>query len=131
MLKDNPAFSSSSVDDLQAAKKFYGETLGLEVKEMPGMGLDITFGNGGQHFIYEKPDHQAATFTILNFPVDDIDKAVDELTAKGITFEQYNNDWIKTDEKGIARSEKPEQGPSVAWFKDPAGNVLSVLKSDK
>jgi catechol 2,3-dioxygenase-like lactoylglutathione lyase family enzyme len=128
MLKDSQAFSGFSVDDLEAAQKFYGETLGLPVKEQAGMGLELTLGTGAKVFIYSKPNHQPATFTILNFPVDDVDKTVDELTLKGVGFEHYDTNDIKTDEKGIARTASPDQGPTIAWFKDPAGNTLSVLR---
>jgi len=127
MLKDSQAFSGFSVDDLEAAQKFYGETLGLPVEEQGGMGLELSLGSGAKVFIYSKPNHQPATFTILNFPVDDIDQAVDELTAKGVQFEHYDEGMTKTDEKGIGRPPSTDQGPTIAWFKDPAGNILSVL----
>lgn len=127
MLKDSQAFSGFSVDDIEVAKKFYGETLGLPVEEQDGMGLELSLGSGAKVFIYPKPNHQPATFTILNFPVEDIDKAVDELAAKGVEFEHYDEGMMKTDAKGIARPESPDQGPTIAWFKDPAGNILSVL----
>jgi catechol 2,3-dioxygenase-like lactoylglutathione lyase family enzyme len=123
MLKDSPAFSGFSVNDLGAAKKFYGETLGIEVDESPeGLRLKIVGGNGV--FIYPKDDHVPATYTILNFPVSGIDQAVEDLKSKGITFEQYAG---FTDEKGIARGRANDMGPDIAWFKDPAGNILSVL----
>jgi catechol 2,3-dioxygenase-like lactoylglutathione lyase family enzyme len=124
MFKDTKAFSGFSVNDLAAAKAFYGQTLGLEVAESgPGLLLKIAGGNGT--LIYPKADHTPATYTILNFPVDDIEQAVDELTHKGVTFEQYEN---MTDARGIARGIATGQGPDIAWFKDPAGNILSVLK---
>ena len=91
------------------------------------MGLELTLGTGAKVFIYPKPNHEPASFTILNFPVEDVDKAVDELSAKGVEFEHYDMDELKTDEKGIARPDSPDQGPTIAWFKDPAGNTLSVL----
>ena len=122
MFKETKAFSGFSVDDLAAAKEFYGGTLGLDVEE-GGPGLRLPIGNG--IIIYPKPDHTPATYTMLNFPVDDIDKAVGDLTRKGVKFEQYEN---LTDEKGIARGIDAGQGPDIAWFKDPAGNILSVLK---
>ncbi len=126
MFKDAAAFSSFSVDDLAKAKQFYGETLGLNVTEDPDMGLlDIKLATGGDVMIYPKDNHTPATFTVLNFPVNNIDKAVDELKSHGVTFESYDNDMIKTDEKGIARD---EVGPVVAWFKDPAGNILAVME---
>src|SRR5712692_8667469 len=122
MFKNTKAISGFSVNDLAAAKKFYGQTLGLEVDESgPGLMLKIAGGNGV--LIYPKDDHTAATYTILNFPVDDIDQAVDELTGKGVKFEHYGK---LTDEKGIARGISANRGPDIAWFKDPAGNILSV-----
>jgi predicted enzyme related to lactoylglutathione lyase len=124
MLKDAKTFSSFSVNDLQAAKQFYGETLGLDVKETDE-GLDLHPGGGNEIFIYPKHDHVPATFTILNFQVDDVEKTVDALTAKGIRFEHYDGPHIRTDAKGIAHA---PDGPTIAWFKDPAGNFISVLK---
>jgi catechol 2,3-dioxygenase-like lactoylglutathione lyase family enzyme len=124
MFKDTKAFSGFSVDDLAAAKAFYADTLGLEVEEIPaGLTLKIAGGNGT--LIYPKDNHVPATFTILNFPVDNIDRAVDELTRRSVVFEQYEN---LTDERGIARGISTGQGPDIAWFKDPAGNILSVLQ---
>ena len=127
MFKDVKAFSSFSVNDLQAAKRFYGETLGLEVEEQKE-GLALKIAGGNPVFIYPKPNHQPATFTILNFPVDDVDKAVDELTRRGVQFEHYDGPDMKTDAKGIARGNG--KGPTIAWFKDPAGNYLSVVKAE-
>lgn len=127
MFQAKAAFSGFSVNNAAKAKTFYTETLGLKLADEE-MGLEFELPGGGKMFVYEKPDHQPATFTILNFVVDDIDGAVDELRSKGITFEHYDNEWIKTDEKGIARSPSPDKGPNIAWFKDPAGNILSVLE---
>jgi predicted enzyme related to lactoylglutathione lyase len=124
MFKDTKAFFSYSVNDLVTARQFYGETLGLQVSVLP-MGLSIQLVGGGKLFIYTKPDHTPASFTVLNFPVDDIDAAVDQLVERGVTFEHYEGD-IATDAKGIARPSGG--GPTIAWFKDPAGNVLSVLQ---
>ena len=126
MLKDTDAFSGFSVDDVEKAKKFYGQTLGLKVSKVPEMEdvLELHLGSGAKVLIYPKPDHQPATFTILNFPVDDVDQTVDELTRRGVRFERYDGN-IKTDEKGISRG---NGGPTIAWFKDPAGNILSVLE---
>lgn len=125
MFKDSKAFSGFSVDDVAEAKKFYHDVLGLEIgQEMMGM-FEIKLGTGGTIMVYPKDDHQPATFTILNFPVSDIDKAVDYLIDKGVEFEKY--DGFDQDEKGISRSTDPERGPSIAWFKDPSGNILSVL----
>jgi len=123
MFKSTKAFSGFSVNDLQQAKEFYGQTLGLKVSDMPE-GLEVKIDESTKVFIYPKPNHTPATFTILNFLVDDIEKAVDDLTKAGVRFEQYDGD-IKTDEKGIHRG---EAGPVVAWFTDPAGNILSVLE---
>jgi catechol 2,3-dioxygenase-like lactoylglutathione lyase family enzyme len=123
MLKDSKAFSGFSVDDLDAARAFYGDTLGLDTEEGgPGFTLKIAGGNGV--LVYPKDDHTPATYTILNFPVADIDRAVDELTGKGVSFEHYAG---MTDDKGIARGRAAGRGPDIAWFKDPAGNILSVL----
>ncbi len=122
MFKDTKAFSSFSVDDLQKAKEFYGRTLELEVSEMPE-GLEMRIA-GARIFIYPKTDHIPATFTILNFPVDNIEEAMDGLLKRGVRFERYDMEGLKTDEKGIFRY----KGMSIAWFKDPAGNILSVLE---
>ncbi|MDQ6909625.1 MAG: VOC family protein [Actinomycetota bacterium] len=127
MFKDTQAFSSFSVDDPEAAKKFYGETLGMDISDVPDMGglLQMSISGGGKVMIYSKPDHAPATFTVLNFPVDDIDAAVDELADRGVDFEIYDEGGLKTDSKGVMRA----NGPQIAWFRDPAGNVLSVLES--
>jgi len=124
MFKDTKAFSGFSVNDLAAAKKFYGETLGLDVDQGP-QGLRLKIAGGNATFVYSKTDHVPATYTILNFPVDDIDKAVDRLTAAGVNFEHYGQ---LTDARGIARGATTGGGPDIAWFKDPAGNILSVLQ---
>jgi catechol 2,3-dioxygenase-like lactoylglutathione lyase family enzyme len=123
MFKDTKAFSGFSVDDIPRAKQFYGETLGLNVSDEMG-GLALHLGGGADVFVYPKDNHVPATFTILNFPVEDVDEAVDRLTAAGVTFERYEG--FEQDEKGIARGGEG-QGPTIAWFKDPAGNILSVL----
>lgn len=126
MFKDTKAFSSFSVDNLQKAKKFYGETLGLEVSEAyGGRLLELHIGGGRNILIYPKDSHTPATFTILNFPVENLEQSVDDLTKRGVRFEIYNEGDIKTDEKGISLS---DDGPKIAWFKDPAGNVLSMLE---
>ena len=128
MLKDSHAFSSFSVDDIPKAKEFYGQTLGLDVTEIPDMGLlQLGLAGGSRVMIYPKDDHAPATFTVLNFTVPDIDQAVDALAGKGVEFERYDSETIKTDEKGIARGDSSNEGPQIAWFKDPAGNILSVL----
>ncbi len=124
MFKDTKAFSGFSANDIGAAKRFYGETLGLSVSEEMG-GLGLHLGGGGEVFVYPKDDHAPASVTVLNFPVEDIDAAVDGLTKAGVRFEHYSGE-IETDEKGIARSRG--EGPNIAWFKDPAGNILSVLE---
>ncbi|SDS45160.1 hypothetical protein SAMN05216490_1176 [Mucilaginibacter mallensis] len=128
MFKHTKAFSGFSVDDIAKAKAFYQQTLGLEVSEgMMGL-LDLHIeGNDNSILIYPKPNHEPATYTILNFPVDDVEQAVDALTTKGISFEQYDMGQLKTDEKGIARF----PGITQAWFKDPAGNILSVINAEK
>ena len=122
MLADSKAFSSFAVPDIEEARSFYGEKLGLNVEVIEGPGL-LTLHLAGDRptLIYPKPDHEPANYTILNFPVDDVDAAVDELTSRGVEFERY--DGFDQDEKGIARG----NGPDIAWFKDPAGNILSVL----
>lgn len=126
MLKDSKAFSGFSVDDLKKAKEFYGQKLGLEVSETKeGLGLQLS--GGGKVFLYPKPNHTPATFTVLNFPVDDIEQAVDELVGRGVRFESYEGE-MKTDRKGIFRGADRGEGPNIAWFKDPAGNILSVLQ---
>jgi catechol 2,3-dioxygenase-like lactoylglutathione lyase family enzyme len=124
MFKDTKAFSGFSVDDVPRAKQFYGETLGLQVSEEYGM-LTLHLAGGGSVLVYPKDNHTPATFTILNFPVPDIEPAVDELAKAGVRFEHYEGD-LQTDEKGIFRG----QGPNIAWFKDPAGNILSVLEEE-
>ncbi|MGO8969437.1 MAG: VOC family protein [Myxococcaceae bacterium] len=123
MFTGTKAFSGFSADDIQRAKKFYGETLGLRVEEARGL-LTLHFAGDGKVVIYPKPNHTPATFTVLNFPVKDVEKAVDELTKRGVRFEIYTAAPLKTDQRGIFRSE----GPPIAWFKDPAGNILSVIE---
>lgn len=122
MLKDSKAFSGFSVDNIPEAKQFYSKTLGLEVSETHGM-LTLHLASGAGVLVYPKPNHAPATFTILNFPVDNIEEAVSRLTRNGVRFEHYKGD-LKTDEKGIFRG----GDPLIAWFKDPAGNILSVLE---
>lgn len=123
MFENNQAFSSFSVNDLQAAKTFYKETLGLNVSD-DTMGLELQLATGGRVFIYPKSDHTPATFTILNFRVDDIERAIDDLTARSIRFEIYDDGRIKTDERGIMAAHDHK----IAWFKDPAGNFLSIIQ---
>ena len=123
MLEKSTAFSGFSANDIQRAKEFYGRTLGLEVSESHGL-LNLHLAGGTTVLIYPKPNHVPATFTVLNFPVDSVDKAVDELTKRGVRFQIYNEPDLKTDERGIFRG----GGPVIAWFKDPAGNILSVLE---
>ncbi len=122
MLKDSPAFSGFSVNNLEAAKVFYGQTLGLDISESNGL-LTLRLAGDVRIIIYPKPNHVPATFTILNFPVENVDRTVDELVERGVRFEIYNGPNLTTDEKGISRG----QGPVIACFKDPAGNILSVL----
>ena len=123
MFENSQAFSSFSVNDLQKAKEFYGHKLGLDVKEI-NEGLELHLKGGNNIFIYPKENHTPATFTILNFPVNNIDESVDQLSKLGIRFEHYQGE-MQTDEKGIFRG-----GPKIAWFKDPAGNYLSVLQEN-
>jgi catechol 2,3-dioxygenase-like lactoylglutathione lyase family enzyme len=127
MFKARAVFSGFSVDDLAKAKGFYTDTLGLTVDD-EGVGVRLHLPGGGTVFAYPKEDHQPATFTILNFVVDNIDEAVDELTRRGVKFEHLDN-GLQTDEKGILRGREQNMGPDIAWFKDPAGNFLSVLYS--
>ena len=129
MLKPKAAFSGFSVDDLGRAKEFYTGTLGIEVEVEEGRGMRLHLPGGGTVFVYPKADHQPATFTILNFVVDNIDAAVDDLTRRGVRFEHYQ-DGPKTDQKGILRGRATNLGPDIAWFKDPAGNFLSVIQND-
>jgi catechol 2,3-dioxygenase-like lactoylglutathione lyase family enzyme len=123
MLAHSKAFSGFSVGDLDEAERFYGRTLGVQVEQSDGL-LTLHLGGGTDVLIYPKPNHQPATFTVLNFPVDDVERAVDDLTRRGVRFEQYDLPGLKTDERGISRG----GGPTIAWFKDPAGNILSVLE---
>jgi catechol 2,3-dioxygenase-like lactoylglutathione lyase family enzyme len=125
MFKNAKAFSGFSVDDIPAAREFYGTTLGLDVADVEDM-LDVTLGSGSHVLIYPKPNHELATYTILNFPVADVDAAVDDLASRGVAFELYDEPDLKTDEKGIFRG----QGPTIAWFRDPAGNILAVLEAE-
>ena len=121
VFKDSHAFSGFSSNDVAKSKEFFGQTLGIEVTEENGM-LTLHLAGGGNVLIYPKDNHEPATFTVLNFPVNHIDEAVDRLTKAGIAFERY--DGMGQDERGIMRGE----GPAIAWFKDPAGNILSVLE---
>ena len=122
MLGSSAAFSGFSTNDIKAAKRFYGETLGVDVSEDHGI-LNLKLGGGQRVIIYPKDTHEPATFTVLNFEVSDIDAAVDDLTAKGVAFEHYEG--AGQDAKGIAR----QYPPPIAWFKDPAGNILSVIQT--
>ena len=124
LFREAKTFSSFSVNDLRKANDFYGQILGLDCSETPE-GLELHTANNTV-FLYAKPNHTPASFTVLNFHVDDINAAVDELTGMGVTFEHYNLPDIKTDERGIARG--PHGPAAIAWFKDPAGNILSVVQ---
>src|SRR5262245_32299906 len=126
MFQPTHTFSGASVSDQAAAKKFYVEVLGLELKD-DTMGLDFDLPGGGHLFLYPKDDHQPATYTMLNFVVDSIDDAVDELVKRGVTFERYEG--MGQDDKGIARGIAANMGPDIAWFKDPSGNILAVLQN--
>jgi len=123
VLSDSKAFSGFAVNDLQKAKEFYGRVLGLNVSESHGL-LRLHLAGGSTVLVYPKPNHSPATFTILNFPVANVDAAVDELTKRGVRFEIYDEGSLRTDERGVFRG----GGPVIAWFKDPAGNILSVLE---
>jgi len=123
MLEKSKAFSGFAVPDIEKAKRFYGETLGLKVSEEHGL-LTLHLAGGNSVLIYPKPNHVPATFTVLNFPVENVDRAVEDLKKRGVRFEVYDLPDIKTDENGIMRG----NGPTIAWFKDPAGNILSVLE---
>jgi predicted enzyme related to lactoylglutathione lyase len=128
MLEANKAFSSFSVNDLTGAKEFYGKTLGLKIyddKKMPEL-LNLEINEKNIILIYPKPNHVPATFTILNFPVKNVEETVDELTRRGVKFIIYNDENFKTDEKGILKGD--DNGPTIAWFSDPAGNILSIIQ---
>jgi catechol 2,3-dioxygenase-like lactoylglutathione lyase family enzyme len=128
MFRDAQTFSSYSIDDIDAAQAFYADTLGLDVEKTDMGFLELRLRDGSHVNVYTKPNHEPATFTVLNFIVPDIDSAVDELVAKGVTMERYENiPQIKQDARGIARD---DYGPAIAWFKDPAGNVLAVLQTN-
>ena len=130
MFKNTKAFSSFSVDDSPKAKEFYGDTLGMDIKLVEGMKdfgvLELHVTDGNNILIYPKQNHEPATYTVLNFPVEDIDDTVDELTKRGVAFERYDDEEYNMDEKNISRSRGNE--PNIAWFKDPAGNILSVIE---
>ena len=125
MLKNSKAFSGFSANNIAKEKEFYAGTLGLDVSEAHGL-LTLRLAGGHNVIIYPKPNHVPATFTVLNFPVDNVDLAVDELKKRGVRFEQFDLPDLETDEKGIMRG----NGPTIAWFKDPAGNILSVLEQE-
>lgn len=124
MFKDSQAFSGFAVKDLDAAKQFYGQTLGQDVRDGPMGIMEIHLAGGATVMVYPKDDHEPATYTILNFPVDDIDAAVDKLTSAGVKMEQYGRADLPQDDKGIARD---PNGPAIAWFTDPSGNIIAVL----
>ena len=127
MLKNSKAFSSFAVRDLDAARKFYSQTLGVDVSDVPGMQgvIQLNLASGTKIFVYPKPDHTPATFTVLNFLVDNVERAIAGLVERGVRFEIYKEGPVKTDAKGIASS---DPGPRMAWFKDPSGNILEVLE---
>lgn len=128
MFRDAKPFSGYSVNDLEEAKTFYGEMLGLVIDDS-GMGLSLQFANGHAVFLYEKEDHEPASFTVLNFPVDDINAAVDSLLEAGIVMKRYDDMPGDQDGRGIMRGKSAGMGPDIAWFEDPAGNVLAVLEN--
>jgi predicted enzyme related to lactoylglutathione lyase len=125
MIDVKKAFSSFSVNDIQRAKEFYGKTLGLELADGPEGTLVVPLSGDTKALMYPKPHHEPATFTVLNFPVESVEKTVEELSRRGVQFEVYNEPGLKTDEHGISRG----NGPTIAWFKDPAGNILSVVEA--
>jgi len=126
IFKDAKCFSSFSIKDMDKAREFYGETLGLKVSEHEE-GLELSLAGGTSIFLYPKPNHTPASFTVLNFPVKDIEEAVEELTTLGVKLEKYNQPELKTDERGIMKG----PGMQIAWFKDPAGNILSVIENER
>jgi predicted enzyme related to lactoylglutathione lyase len=125
MFTSDRAFSSFAVKDLDEAKAFYGDKLGIPVQEMDMGLLELTLGSGTTVMVYPKPDHEPAVYTILNFAVDDVEAAVDDLNARGIVTKIYDDADFPTDDKGISR----DMGPAIAWFLDPSGNVLAVLST--
>ena len=127
MFTTDGAFGGFSVDDIDAARTFYGETLGLDVSDNEMGFLDLRLASGGSILIYAKPDHEPASFTILNFPVGDVDAAVGDLNARGVTTKIYSDEEFPSDSRGIVRGNG--QGPDIAWFRDPAGNVLAVMQA--
>ncbi len=127
MLKDSQTFSGFSVNDIPTAKEFYQDVLGLEV-EQNEMGLELKLKNSNNIFVYEKEDHQPATFTVLNFIVEDINSAIDKLVERGVVFEQYEGMPAEQDERRVLRGLAVNEGPDIAWFKDPAGNIFAVLQ---
>jgi catechol 2,3-dioxygenase-like lactoylglutathione lyase family enzyme len=130
MFDNTKAFSSFSVNDIEKARDFYQNILGLEVNKVP-MGeeglLEIHIAGGAKVMVYPKPNHEPATFTVLNFPVDDLEKTVDELTSRGVKFEHYDMGDFKTNEKGILYGNG--HGPDIAWFADPAGNIIGIMEN--
>lgn len=127
MFKDTKAYSGFSVNDLATAEKFYGEMLGLNITQ-DSSGLTLNLAGGATVFVYQKDDHTPATYTMLNFAVSDISKVVEGLADKGITMERYNDMPVAQDDKGVLRGKETNMGPDIAWFKDPAGNVLAVMQ---
>lgn len=128
MLQSSKVFAGFAVNDLAEAEHFYKDTLGMTAT-VNAMGMMLQLQGGGTVFVYAKPDHQPAGYTVLNFEVDDIDAAADKLIEAGINLEHYDMGEMKLDERGVFHSSDPQEGPSIAWFKDPAGNVLSILQA--
>jgi predicted enzyme related to lactoylglutathione lyase len=129
MLEQTPAFSGFAVRDMTAAKQFYGQTLGVIIEDQGDMGITLKLAGGNDVFVYAKEDHAPATFTLLNFAVADIDATIDQMTAAGVVFEHYDfSNGAKTDDKGVMRGKDVNMSPNIAWFKDPSGNILSILE---
>lgn len=128
MLKESHAFSGFAVNDIAATKQFYRDVLDITVEDNNGMGLILKLVGGNEIFIYEKPDHVPAGFTILNFPVTNIDTIINDLAAKGVSLERYEGMAAEQDDKGVLRGKATGDGPDIAWFKDPSGNILSILE---
>ena len=130
VLNQAKVFSSFTVRDLDEARAFYSETLKIDTKNWPEMGFELIFTDGNRHFVYQKKNHRAADFTVLNFIVENIDVALEDLKSKSITPQYYNDPDLPQDEKGVVRGLATGHGPDIAWIKDPSGNILSILQPE-